>query len=71
MVAPEIAKVAAESNGRFVVAKVNTEELPELAQRFEITAIPTLAVFRAGREAARQAGAMTAAGITRFLESAN
>src|SRR6266576_3801398 len=39
MVAPEIAKVAAEGAGVFVVAKVNTEEVPSLASRFRITAI--------------------------------
>ena len=70
MVAPEIAKVAAEAGGQFLVAKVNTEELPDLAQRFNISAIPTLTVFKSGREAARQAGAMPAAGIKRFLENA-
>ena len=43
MVAPEIAKVAAEGAGVFLVAKVNTEEVPSLASRFRITAIPTMA----------------------------
>src|SRR5436190_1732046 len=63
MVAPELAKVAAESAGRWLVVKVNTEQIPELAQRFGVSAIPTLALFKNGREAARQAGAMPAAGI--------
>src|SRR6185503_4027519 len=54
MVAPEIAKVAAEGAGVFVVAKVNTEELPSVAGRFRITAIPTMAVFKGGAEVARQ-----------------
>jgi thioredoxin 2 len=68
MVAPEVAKIAAEGAGRFVVAKVNTEEVPSLAGRFRITAIPTMAIFKAGNEVARQQGAMPAPGIRRFLQ---
>jgi thioredoxin 2 len=68
MVAPELARVAAEGAGQFVVAKVNTEELPGLAARFRITSIPTLAIFQGGREVARQLGAMPAAGIRQFLQ---
>jgi thioredoxin 2 len=60
MVAPELVKVAGEGAGHFVVAKVNTEELPSLAQRFRVTAIPTMVIFKGGREVARQADAMPA-----------
>jgi thioredoxin 2 len=68
MVAPEIAKMAAEGAGRFVVAKVNTETVPALASRFRITAIPTMAIFKQGIEVARQEGAMPAPGIRKFLQ---
>ncbi|MBL0419473.1 thioredoxin TrxC [Ramlibacter sp. AW1] len=44
------------------VAKVNTEDQPELAGRFNIRSIPTLALFVGGREVARQPGALTRAG---------
>jgi thioredoxin 2 len=71
MVAPEFEKVARETAGRFIVAKVNTEEVPSLATRFRITAIPTMAVFRNGLEIARQAGAMPAPQIRQFIEQAN
>ena len=60
MVAPEIRKVATEAAGQVLVAKVNTEELPSLAQRFRVTAIPTMSIFRNGIEVAHQAGAMAA-----------
>src|SRR5579871_1783719 len=46
MVAPELEKVAAANAGKFVVAKVNTEALQDLSQRFQIRSIPTMAVFR-------------------------
>jgi len=68
MVAPEIRKVATEAAGQVLVAKVNTEELPSLARRFRVTAIPTMSIFRNGIEIAHQAGAMAAPAIRKFLE---
>jgi thioredoxin len=68
MVAPEIRKVAAEVAGKFLVAKVNTEEVPSLAQRYRVTAIPTMVLFQNGVEIARQAGAMPAPQIRKFIE---
>jgi len=71
MVAPELDAVAADGAGRWLVAKVNTEELPGLAQRFRVSSIPLLVLFKAGREAARQPGAMTASAIRQFIEQPN
>ena len=68
MVAPEVRKVARETGGRLLVAKVNTEEVQTLGQRFRITAILTMALFRNGVEIARQAGAMPAPQIRKFIE---
>ncbi len=70
MVAPELARIASEGACRWLVAKVNTEELPGLAQRFGISAIPTMILFKSGQEVARQAGAMPAAGIRQFIQQA-
>ena len=70
MVAPELAKVAAEGAGRWLIVKVNTEELPALAQRFRISGIPALVLFRDGHELTRQSGAMSAARIRQFIEQA-
>ena len=68
MVAPEIARIAAEGAGRWIVAKLNTEDLPGPAQRFRVSAIPLMVLFNGGREVARQAGAMPAQGIRQFLQ---
>jgi thioredoxin 2 len=68
MIAPEIARVASQGSGRWLVAKVNTEMLPRTATRFSVTSIPLLVLFRGGREIARQAGATPADGIRQFLE---
>jgi thioredoxin-like negative regulator of GroEL len=68
MVAPELVKVAAEGRGRWLVTKVNTEDLPVLAQRFRVNSIPAFALFKSGREMARQTGAIPAEAIREFIE---
>ena len=50
MMAPELKRVAIGNAGRCVVAKVNTEGMPMLAQQYLITALPTLALFIGGAE---------------------
>ena len=70
MVAPEFRKVARETAGQFVLAKVNTEEVPSLAARFRVTAIPTMVLFENGLEVARQTGAMPAPEIRKFIGQA-
>jgi thioredoxin 2 len=69
MVAPHLQRVAQEMAGRVIVAKVNTEMLPSLARRFQINAIPTMAIFKNGSVVAREAGAMPAPGIRHFVQS--
>jgi thioredoxin 2 len=70
MVAPEMARVAATNAGRWLVVKVNTDALPDLGERFAIRSIPTMAVFRNGKEVARTAGARPAADIETFVRNA-
>jgi thioredoxin 2 len=60
MVAPELETLAREQAGRLVVAKVDTESLPDVAGRFGIRSIPTMVLMRGGREAKRASGAMPA-----------
>lgn len=70
MVAPELEKVAAGEARRLVVAKVNTEELPSLSQRFQVASIPMMVLFQGGRETARTSGARPAQGILQFVTEA-
>src|SRR5688572_15266248 len=46
MVAPELEKVAATAAGKAIVAKLNTEEVPEVAAAFQIASIPNLVLFK-------------------------
>jgi thioredoxin 2 len=66
-VAPELEKLAAARCGSTVVAKVDTDAQPELSARFGIRSIPTLVLFRNGREAKRLSGAMSASAIASEL----
>ena len=50
--------------------KVDTEQAQDLAARYNIRSIPTIALFRAGREVARQAGAMSAERIIAWASAA-
>lgn len=67
MVAPEIAGVAAAHAGEWLVVKVDTEALPDLAARLQIQSIPTMAVFHRGLVAGRTQGAMPAPQIEAFV----
>ena len=61
--APSYAQAAMQLEPQFRVVKLDTEQARELAARYAIRSIPTLALFKNGREVARQPGAMDAAGI--------
>jgi len=67
MMAPEFEKTAAAMEPRVRLAKLNTEDEPGLAAQFDIRSIPTLVLFSAGREVARQSGAMTGSQIVRWV----
>ena len=58
--APAFEAAAAALEPRMRLAKVSTEEAPQLAQELRITGIPMLAVFANGAELARRSGAMPA-----------
>jgi thioredoxin 2 len=66
-VAPELEKIARDRAGAVIVAKVNTEQLPEVAGRYGIRSIPTMIVFRDGKESSRLSGAMPASAIAERL----
>ncbi|MCK6408971.1 thioredoxin TrxC [Thauera sp.] len=66
--APAFAQAAGMLEPTVRLAKVDTEAQQALAARFGIRSIPTLALFRGGREIARQAGAMGAADIARWVK---
>lgn len=68
MMAPVFAQTAAHLKERARFAKVNTEEQQGLAARFGIRSIPTLIVFKGGRETDRIAGAMDQRNLVAWTE---
>lgn len=70
MMAPAFAEAAGQLAPRIILAKLNTEAAPQVASQFGISSIPTMILFRGGREVARQAGAMNATQIAAFARGA-
>ena len=67
--APEFVKAAQTLKGRARLAKLNTEDNPQIAQRTRIQGIPALVLYRGGREVARLAGARPASDIVGFVQA--
>ena len=57
MIAPILEEIATEQSGSIRIAKVNVDEAPELARRFEVMSIPTLILFADSQPATRIVGA--------------
>jgi thioredoxin 2 len=68
MMTPIFAQAAQHLEPRVRLAKVNTETNQRLAARFHIRSIPTLVLFKQGREVARSAGAMDLRALEAWIE---
>lgn len=67
MIAPVVAEVAEEYEGKVKVGKVNVDEQNELAAAFRVVSIPTLVVMKGGEVTAMSAGYKTKAEIAAML----
>lgn len=67
MMAPAFQKAAEQLEPNVRFAKVNTEVAQQTAAQFGIRSIPTMIMFKNGKEVARQAGAMQASQITQWV----
>ena len=67
-IGPAYDKVAEEQGKNLVVAKVNVDEEPELAARYQVTSIPTLMVFKNGELVNTAVGFRTKAEILELLK---
>ncbi|MBI1423904.1 MAG: thioredoxin TrxC [Gammaproteobacteria bacterium] len=70
MMAPVFEQAAAKLQPHMQLVKVNTEEEQALAMQYQIRSIPTLAIFKQGREVNRVAGAMDLQNLLRWAQSA-
>ncbi len=66
--APTYKKAAEQMAGRAIFAKLDTQGYPDASQKFGIKGIPTLIIFKEGKEIDRKAGAMNLPMLTAYLE---
>ena len=57
MIAPALEEIAGEHKGKITIGKLNVDDNPETARRFEVLSIPTLLVFKGGEPVKRLVGA--------------
>jgi thioredoxin 2 len=69
MMAPAFAEATNDLKTNAILAKLNTETAQQASARFQIRSIPTMIVFKGGKEVARQSGAMSKEQITQWVRS--
>jgi thioredoxin 1 len=57
MIAPTLAEIASEQKGKLAIGKLNVDDNPATARRFDVMSIPTLLVFKDGQQVKRLVGA--------------
>lgn len=68
MIAPVLESISKEKTGELKIAKVDVDHEPQLSRRFSISSIPTLMLFKDGKEVAQIAGAMPKAKLLEWIE---
>jgi thioredoxin len=71
MIAPVLDELAAESQGRYRITKLNVDENPQTSARFKISSIPTLLIFKEGKLIDRLIGAQPKQAIAERLQLAS
>jgi len=71
MAAPEVARTAANTKGKALVLKVDTEQNPQLSARYNVRGIPNFAVFNGGKLVSQQAGLVDHQQMETWLEVAS
>lgn len=69
VIAPVLDELAADHVGHLLVAKLDTDQAPQVSARLGIRGIPTLILYRDGREVGRQTGAVPRQALDRMLEA--
>lgn len=69
MIAPILDDVAAEYEGRMLIAKLNIDQNPDTPPRYGIRGIPTLMLFKQGEVEATKVGAVSKSQLTAFIDS--
>jgi thioredoxin 1 len=70
MVGPLVEELSSEYAGRIKVAKLNTDDYPEVARRYRISSIPALLIYDSGQVQNMIVGALPKSELRMFVESA-
>jgi thioredoxin 1 len=70
MIAPALEEIATEMKGKVKIAKLNVDENPGIAGKLGIRSIPTLMVFKGGKQVATKTGAGPKSELTRWITAA-
>lgn len=70
MIGPALEEIATEMQGQVKVAKVNVDENPKIASQFGIRSIPTILVFKNGKQAGQKVGAAPKGDLARWIKQA-
>jgi thioredoxin 1 len=68
MVGPAVEQLSLTMNGKLKVAKLNVDESQEIAMKYGIRSIPSLILFKDGKEIARTVGAASKEAYQKFVE---
>lgn len=69
MIAPALDEISTEMAGKVTIAKLNIDENPDVAMRFGVRSIPTLILFKGGKPAAMQVGAVPKSRLVEWISS--
>jgi thioredoxin 1 len=68
IIGPIIEELAPGYDGKVVIAKVNVDDNPSIAQKYQITSIPTLMMFKDGQVVDRAIGVLPKSELQRFID---
>ena len=67
-IAPTLEELAGSMNGKVKIVKLNVDENPKVTEKYGITSIPTLILFKNGEQAARQLGLKTRQVLEQWID---
>jgi thioredoxin 1 len=70
MIGPALEEIASEMSGKVKIAKVNVDENPGIASQFGIRSIPTLLLFKNGKQAGQKIGAAPKGDLSKWIQQA-